>query len=616
MVAAVVLTNLSSQAFYVAVSRGGEVGFNELRLASAMHLLDELRTKMRNPRPSSPVLSDSNNIVLAKVESLYARSAGIMFPTQSFLSFDVPEDRITLRPPFVTPALRAAGLQLELEIRNYTHPAVFEFARDGACYADDFLFDARSDVMLRSTAAPLLMKSTPEQSIFNRWHYGADLLHSVDVGWYSTARNDLVQVISSLARGYYFGNRVNVAVFQLEKDRFFEHGTMAAVGRYIFFRILNPTKRFRLEVTYTQSLRPDGKNRIPPIAIEGDRRFGLQVIGRGSARLFSPPLSAKYVRGDPFLLLDFGQEPTRFRAARTGLNRLYGNDVPVDSRFVTGFVRDISLVSDDEYERRRAPSEVHRFPEDLADEDLEYSGVYENGWISEISRFGLRQPDGSARVVVKGLVPLIGGATEFHSRLSVFVDGTMVATEQLGIGGFVIEAPVVNRGRIHDVRLEFGRTQHLPGPNPWPVSARLEFVGFEQGEARANTGDGTGAGRAWEYGERWGPAEHFAGQTFRWIDNDARIYLRPSVVPQRLSIDVEGGPGVGKSSVLHIFDDRGAEVARAPLGDRRTLDVVLPANRVARTYELHVDGGGKRIPTDPRILNFRVFSIGIVKDLK
>jgi hypothetical protein len=483
LLAAVGISNLKSQGFYVAVSRGGQVGFNELRRASATHLIDELRTKMRNPRPESPVISDSNNIVLAKIETLYARGAGIMFPTQPFLTFSIREGSITLRPPFVSQALLASGLRLAGAVGYYTHPALFEITRGGVCYADEFSYDTRPDAILRNAAAPLLMKSTPEQSIFNRWHYQAATLHNIDVEPYRRVRNDLVLVVSNLSRGYYFGNRINVAVFQLEKDPFFEESTMAAVGRYLLFRILNPTRRVRLEVTYTASLRPDGMNKIPPMSVIGSRNFAVPVTGSGSARVFSPPLTPQIVRGDPFIMLDFAMKPVRFGATRTGLNRLYGQDVPVDSRSITGFVRDISLVSDDDYEHRHPPSEVSRFPEDLANEDLEYSGVYENGWISGSSRFWLTQPDGSRRVVVRGMVPRIGSDAAFHSRLSVFVDGTVVATEQVGTGEFVVEAPVSSHGAISDVRLEFSRTQHLPGPNPWPVGARLEYVGFERGAA-------------------------------------------------------------------------------------------------------------------------------------
>jgi hypothetical protein len=36
----------------------------------------------------------------------------------------------------------------------------------------------------------------------------------------------------------------------------------------------------------------------------------------------------------------------------------------------------------------------------------------------------------------------------------------------------------------------------------------------------------------------------------------------------------------------------------------------LPANKEEASYRLHVEGGGSRIPTDSRILNFRVFKIG------
>lgn len=477
-VAVIMASNLRSQAFYVGASRGGQIGFNEIRDASGTHFLDELQRKLPQ-RPQSPIVSDTNNIVLAKIESMYARPEGIMFPTESFLTFQLPAG-FTVSPLFVAPSLYAAGARLEQDIKAYQRPAEFTFDEGGACYTDKFTYDARPRVLIARSSDPVLVQSTPEQSIFNRWGRPAAPLHNIDVLRYRNAKNDLVQVVSDLARGYYFGNRINVAVFQLESDWFYPGYTMAGVGRYLLLRVINPTKGARVEISYTASLRADGINRIPAMSVKGAVDSPFPVVGRGSARVFSAPVVPQLIHGNKFIEVDLGEDPVAFHGERHGLNQLYGRDVPIDSRLLTGFVRDISMVSGQQYDEMRAPSLLRAFPGDLQNNNLQYSGMYEDGWVSEDSSYRLRQPTTSTRLVVRGVVPLINDAA-FRTQLSVSVDGKVVATRILGPGTFAVEAPmraVRALPRASDVLLQFSRFQRLPGPNPWPVGARLDAVGF------------------------------------------------------------------------------------------------------------------------------------------
>jgi hypothetical protein len=55
-------------------------------------------------------------------------------------------------------------------------------------------------------------------------------------------------------------------------------------------------------------------------------------------------------------------------------------------------------------------------------------------------------------------------------------------------------------------------------------------------------------------------------------------------------------------------------VGAAEVRTRQTVQLFLPlAAGQESTFVLHVSGGGKRIATDPRILNFRVFKLGLVE---
>src|SRR5439155_3422792 len=118
-------------------------------------------------------------------------------------------------------------------------------------------------------------------------------------------------------------------------------------------------------------------------------RQRLPMVGRGSARVFSPPMTPQIIEGRAFLGLDMGVDGEPFPERRSGLMALYGTDVALDRRRPVGFLRDISLVSQEEYGRLAPPSKLESFPADLENPDLEYSGIYEDGRVSEASYFQL-----------------------------------------------------------------------------------------------------------------------------------------------------------------------------------------------------------------------------------
>lgn len=115
-------------------------------------------------------------------------------------------------------------------------------------------------------------------------------------------------------------------------------------------------------------------------------------------------------------------------------------------------------------------------------------------------------------------------------------------------------------------------------------------------------------------GSGWYPYETHAGVGFRWVDNDAKIIVRRPATPlERLVIDAEPGPGFGLHAArfnLFIATENGSAVAKSPVLGRQSVRFDLPVKpEKDATFALHVSGGGKRIPNESRILNFRVFRI-------
>jgi hypothetical protein len=156
---------------------------------------------------------------------------------------------------------------------------------------------------------------------------------------------------------------------------------------------------------------------------------------------------------------------------------LYGREVHTDYRRITTFGRDISLISEQEYRSFKAPASLRRFPADLATRHLEYSGIYEDGWVSERAFFKLAPHATARHLVVRGFVPK-AGSDGFRSRLELAVDGTPVARRELGVGPFEIKVPAgATRGR-HRIDLSFDRVQRLAGDDGRAAAAKIEFIGY------------------------------------------------------------------------------------------------------------------------------------------
>jgi hypothetical protein len=140
------------------------------------------------------------------------------------------------------------------------------------------------------------------------------------------------------------------------------------------------------------------------------------------------------------------------------------------------------------------------------------------------------------------------------------------------------------------------------------VVCLLASSGAPSGAADAIAG---GNGGILSLGSNWGPYETYRGASFRWVDNDAEIVLRSGSGEARVAIACEGGPSLGQRTfALRVLDGSRRQVDHVVCdGAGRRAEMLLPVDNRGARYVLHVDGGGKRVPGEARILNFRVFSI-------
>jgi hypothetical protein len=475
--AAVAFLGLPSQVFYVwrSCAAGPEpaAGFLEIPRASSSRLLSELIALRQRSAARSVVISDTGNVVLGKLEMLYLNPASVRLPLGDARQnlFDLKPSALPYRfIAYMNPQLAAAGRRLlDSHARSFARLC---FDMQGAAPFECNHFAAYQPSKATRAAGAYVLESLPAQTVLNR-RSGRGAAGNIRLRPLEDERNRLVFVSSELG-GHYFLSGVQrkpVGLYPLEPDYFSPSSSMAATGRYLLFRVLQPDHGMRLVLDYTASLNADGENRVPPAAVIGDQAYRFQSSGRGSARLFSPPLRAQTIAGRDYLLLDLGTQPVMFPNVRHRLMRLYGRDVRLDPRKLIGFARDISLISDREYTALAAPSKLTRFPADLFNPELEYSGIYEDGWLSENAYAVLTQQSGDTVVRFAGAIP-------YDAAAEVLIDGRVALKRALQAGNFDVCAAVEPAAGRRRVSLRFDRAQRLAAPDTRLATARLSFLGF------------------------------------------------------------------------------------------------------------------------------------------
>ncbi len=108
------------------------------------------------------------------------------------------------------------------------------------------------------------------------------------------------------------------------------------------------------------------------------------------------------------------------------------------------------------------------------------------------------------------------------------------------------------------------------------------------------------------FGAGWYPPEQHFGQVFRWASDTAEIATQPLPRPRVLLLEIEPGPGVGgRAFKLGLADNTGKNIAEAQIDCRSEVRIRIPGG--AAGLRLSLEGGGRRIPGDPRTLDYRAF---------
>jgi hypothetical protein len=476
--AVLAVVNVFCQQYYVERSRAVRAGtFAQLPLVSSRHAASFYAA--RRGTWTDTVFTDEFNRGAAHIQGYYVNPSRIIFLASDFYDGFGPTERYCTHTTcrFAAPRQLFAATDARMAQRErFFRRLDFRFSPGTADPVADHIFydDRARDARLG--AGTQIIASLQTSVVNRRADAGATEMYGV--GAPSQFADRLVLVPGPLGTALSAATRGEVTLFPLEPDPFLRGESFSAIGRYLLFRVLAPSTHPRLEVSVSTSAMGAG-NRLPPAAVVGDARIALPLVGRGSARVFSDVVVPQTVGGMRFVGLDMGADAEPLpEPPRRNLMRLYGRGVPLESRKITAFARDISLVDDREYGRLTAPQQVERFPDDLANPNLEFSGVYEDGWASEESYLMLRAATNSPTLRVRGVVPLIDDPY-FSARACVLLDRLELGCRKVHVAPFDFAYPLGTlNGGNHEVRITFDRYQRLPGGDGRPVGMKLNFVGF------------------------------------------------------------------------------------------------------------------------------------------
>ena len=293
--------------------------------------------------------------------------------------------------------------------------------------------------------------------------------------------NQLIFIHSTLGNHYYLVDRHVISFFQQESDPFDDDSPINSIGRFFLLRIEHPTDLVYLRLALTKTFMGIGQTQwSKSAAISGTTEVPLDIKGDGAFNRFIGPIKPLWIDGFAYVALDFGQGPKAFYFKRTGLKALFNSRVPLDYRLLVGYARDISAVSPHEYKTLDRPTRIAHFPNDLVHaRDLEFSGAYEDGWISQNSEFVLGECLPGQSISINGYVPNLAHVDYADAKALVTINGNKTYSFDAKPGYFNWILPVTNPSSKTSVEIHFNKADSLSGADGRPVGGKLTSMSIE-----------------------------------------------------------------------------------------------------------------------------------------
>jgi hypothetical protein len=410
----------------------------DLPNASQPDLLPKFRLALE--RAATPVVTVTDNFTLGMLEGASAEDKRVFFLSRNL--FDLPwKERV-------------------LNVRGPHGVTKLEFGENTGASR---VLSRGSCVIVLPTGSQIAVnrRSLPEGS------------QNLAVQPCGRMNNALAFIVSSLGQPATLPEgRQWVSFWQLERDPWLAGRTFSGFGRYALFQVLNPSRSVRVALDFTTTPVLGGRV-LPPVAVIGAERAQFPLVGSGSARVFSPALRPKIIGGQSYILLDMGRRGRLPLVRRPRAAGLWGKSAVLDPRSLTSYVRDVSLVGAREYRDLRPPLAIQSFPDDLRNGNLEYSGIYEDGWVGRKSyaRLACGSP---GRLVIRALVP----ARQEGQRLRVLVNGRLIESRSVMPGSLDLDMPLSACIGSRRVELRWAAVTRLGASDQRTTAVRLTFLGI------------------------------------------------------------------------------------------------------------------------------------------
>ncbi len=426
---------LRTQNVYVAQSRNPV----DLPHASGRGVLPAFDKLLASTR--EPVVSATENLTLLELQGAAAGAGPLYFLSRNV--FGLPWREKTFPVPLQTGST---------SIKFGIDPNAARVMRHGRC---QIFFPTGTQLALNRSSLP---EGSPDFEVIPC----------------SKARNLLAYVASNRGQPPTLPlNRRAVSLWQLVGDPWFTGKSLSGAGRFALFRLLGVSSGSRLRLTLTTSpLAGTGiSTRLPPAAVVGSSRDPLPLVGSGSARVFSGPLRPEVIDGAPYLVTDMGRKAELPLVRRPGVTGLWGKSLAIDPRFLTSYVRDISVIPASEYAHLHAPSTLRHFPADLGNPGLEYSGIYEDGWVGRDSYVYLSGgPRGHLSIDAEVL------PTHPREKLRVLVNGKTAYSRNVDAGKLRLRLPLPPSRARRKIELLWSRDAKLLAPDSRRASALISEI--------------------------------------------------------------------------------------------------------------------------------------------
>ncbi|MBL9200558.1 MAG: hypothetical protein JNL39_08630 [Opitutaceae bacterium] len=423
--------------------------------------------------PGTRLLADINNLVAAKVAAFHLRGTDLRFLSRDYYQQIAPIEYERLGDT-------ALAMHPRFDDLERTRPMLEQRDLDGIRSHNLFYTSFRAPFLGHAKNDPhdgyLILDES--LGLFNKLRIepGAPAKSFFKFLPAAEARNHLVFVHTGRGNHYYLGDRNRIAIFQQEADPYTPRQDITGLGRFILMRAEQPDQEFYLRISASKTFMGRGHTSWSSNSrVLGEKELPLAFPGHGAVNRIVGPVRPVIRDGAAYLAIDFNETPVQFPYERSGLEALYNTVVPLDSRKLVAYGRDISALSAAQLAALPRPTKLTQFPDDLLfARGLEFAGIYEDGWLSPESEFTLGGGPG-AWVRVRGFVPELPGNPLGRGTLTVTAAGKKFEVPA-AVGSFDWLLPAGSADHLARLNLRFSSTAPLPNRDDRPVGAKLEWL--------------------------------------------------------------------------------------------------------------------------------------------